>query len=239
MYVNSNFFIGLGDIDFNNNLRIKSLLGFLEDAGGIHSNKVGYGLLDIPEKKRSWVLIAWKVKLFKRPHYAETLRIKTWSCSIEKLYAIRDFEIYNENNEKIGIATSKWVCFDTDKMTFIRIEKELIDAYGVEKEKVFEDDIEKLKEPSSYISSCSIKITKNLIDVNRHVHNLNYIDFASQLYPYEVMEEATNIEVMYKKEIKENETIKCFYGIEDDNHYVVIKSEDEKIIHAIIKLNSL
>ena len=67
MFVEHNFFVGLEDIDFNNNLKIKSLLGFLEDIGGIHSNIVGYGLLDIPVKKRSWILINWKVKIFKRP----------------------------------------------------------------------------------------------------------------------------------------------------------------------------
>ena len=77
MFVEHNFFVGLEDIDFNNNLKIKSLLGFLEDVGGIHSNIVGYGLLDIPVKKRSWILINWKVKIFKRPRYAENLKIIT------------------------------------------------------------------------------------------------------------------------------------------------------------------
>ncbi len=238
MYVEHNFFVGLADIDFNNNLKIKSLLEYLEDTGGIHSNKVGYGLLDIPKKKRSWVLIAWKVKILKRPHYAEVLRIKTWSCEIKKIYAIREYEIYNEAGEKVAIASSKWVCFDTDKMSMTKIDENLIKAYDSEKERVFDGEIKKLSEPSSYISNCQIKISKDLIDVNRHVHNLNYIDFASQLFPYEVMHNATNIEVMYKKEIKENDVIKCFYGIEDDAHYVVIKNEDESIIHAIIKLSN-
>lgn len=32
MYIEHNFFVGLSDIDFNNNLKIKSLLGYLEDA---------------------------------------------------------------------------------------------------------------------------------------------------------------------------------------------------------------
>ena len=42
MYVEHKFFVGLRDIDFKNNLKIKSLLSFLEDVGGIHSNIVGY-----------------------------------------------------------------------------------------------------------------------------------------------------------------------------------------------------
>lgn len=75
-----------------------------------------------------------------------------------------------------------------------------------------------------------------MIDVNGHVHNLNYIDFASQILPYEVMQNATNIEVMYKKEIKEFTNVKCFYTKTENEHFVTIKSEDEKELHAIIKL---
>lgn len=42
MYIEQKFFVGLRDIDFKNNLKIKSLLSFLEDVGGTHSNIVGY-----------------------------------------------------------------------------------------------------------------------------------------------------------------------------------------------------
>ena len=78
MFVEHEFFIGLRDIDFQNNLKIKSMFSFLEDIGGIHSNIAGYGLLDIPEKHKSWILLNWKLKFIRRPHYAETLKIKTW-----------------------------------------------------------------------------------------------------------------------------------------------------------------
>jgi medium-chain acyl-[acyl-carrier-protein] hydrolase len=237
MYVEHSFFIGFRDIDYKNNIKIKSMLSFLEDVGGIHSNKVGYGLLDIPKKKRSWILLNWKVKFIRRPHYAETLRIKTWTRAMDKLYAYRDFEVYDENNKIVALASSKWVCVNTEKMSVIKIEDALIDAYTLENEYVFEDEIEKLKEPESYIDSCKIKITRDMIDVNGHVHNLNYIDFVSQILPYEVMQNAKNVEVMYKKEIKENDIIKCSYAKINDTYYAVIKSEDEKNLHAIIKIS--
>lgn len=204
--------------------------------GGVHSNKVGYGLLDIPIKHRSWILLNWQVKILQRPKYGETLRVKTWSCKMEKLYAIRDYEIYNEKNEKVVIATSKWVCVDTEKKSIIRIEDDIRNAYTVEDKKVFDEEIKKIEEPSNYIDECIVKVSKDQIDVNGHVHNLNYIDYASQVLPYETMQKATSIEVMYKKEIKENDIIKCLYAMQDDASYVTIKSEDEKVLHAIIRL---
>lgn len=209
----------------------------MEDAGGVHSNKVGYGLLDIPKKKRSWILLNWKVKIIKRSKYSETLKVKTWSCGMDRLYAIRDFEVFNENNELVVIASSKWVCCDTEKMAITKIDDDIKNAYTIEPRTVFDDKIEKLKEPNEFINSLTIEITKDMLDVNNHVHNLNYIDFASHILPYEIMQNASNIEVMYKKEITEMSNIKCLYSIENDAHIVTIKSEDEKILHAIIKLS--
>ena len=69
-----------------------------------------------------------------------------------------------------------------------------------------------------------------------HVHNINYIDFMTQIVPIEVMQNAKMIEVLYKKEIRNVNQVKCFYGIQNDEHYAVIKSEDEKTIHAIIRM---
>jgi medium-chain acyl-[acyl-carrier-protein] hydrolase len=237
MVVEQKFFIGLRDIDFKNNLKIKSMLSFLEDVGGIHSNKVGYGLLDIPEKKRSWILLNWKVKFLRRPHYAETLNVTTWATGMDRLYAYRDFEVYDEEGKTVAIASSKWVCFDTEKMAIAKIDDVLGNAYTTEEKHVFDTPIEKLKEQENYSDSCEIKITKDMIDVNGHVHNLNYIDFVSQIMPYSVMQNAMNVEVLYKKEIKEDAIIKCLYKQEDDVSYAVIKSQDETVLHAIIKIS--
>jgi len=236
MYIEHEFFVGLRDIDFKNNLKIKSMLSFFEDVGGIHSNKVGYGLLDIPQKKRSWILINWKVQFIRRPHYSENIRVKTWARGMDRLYAFRDFEVFDEDNNLIAIASSKWVCFDTDKMSVTRINDDIRNAYTIEDKKVFEEEIIKLTVPENSISNCEIIITKDMIDVNEHVHNLDYIDFASQIFPYEVMQEATNIEVMYKKEIKYGDKIKGFYSIDGNEHIVTIKNDDETVIHAIIKI---
>ena len=43
--------------------------------GGEHSNKVGYGALDIDKTGLSWILLDWKVQVIKRPIYSEELKI--------------------------------------------------------------------------------------------------------------------------------------------------------------------
>ena len=237
MYVEHNFFVGFRDVDFKNKLKIKSALSYLEDIGGIHSNIAGYGLLDIERNKKTWVLIDWKLEFIRRPNYSENLRVKTWSNGVEKIYALRDFYMYDENNEIVAKATSKWVLIDIENKTISKLTDEVMNAYTVEPEKAFEGKIEKLKEPENYINSVKVKITKDMLDVNGHVHNINYIDFVTQVMPLEIMQNAKIVGVHYKKEIRNEDVIKCYYGIKDNNYYSVIKSEDDKIVHAILRIS--
>ena len=75
-----------------------------------------------------------------------------------------------------------------------------------------------------------------MIDINGHVHNLDYLDLAYKALPEEVYKKEFKIlDIMYKKEIKLDETVKCFYSNENGVHTVSIKSEDEKFLHSIIR----
>ena len=49
--------------------------------------------------------------------------------------------------------------------------------------------------------------------------------------------EFNNVEIMYKKEIKLGEAVKCNYTKLGKENIITIKSEDEKVLHAIVKLS--
>ena len=234
MYIDHIFYIGFRDIDFQNKLKIKSMFSYLEDIAGMHSNLAGYGVYDIPRIRKSWVLINWKLEFIQKPSYADTIKIKTWSRNMDKHFAYRDFLVYDIKGEVIAKASSKWILINVADLSICKLNDEMKDEYEIEQDQVFEEDFSKFKDTGNYINSCDVQITKDMIDINGHVHNLDYLDFASRVVPQEVMENATKVEVLYKKEIKETDSVKCFYSKEGDTHYAVLKSSDEKILHAII-----
>jgi len=240
MFVEHDVFIGLRDVGNNNKVTNTALLSYLEDAGGVHSSLVGYGLNDIPNVKKSWVLIGWKIQINKRPKYGDKISIKTWSRGVEKIYAYRDFHILDENKNIIGIATSKWVLIDIEKGKITRIGQEVMDSYTVEETNVFDElDLEKITEPNSYIDSTTFTVNRSLIDVNQHLHNIYFMDIANEVLPMEIYKNAefNNIRMMCKKEIKLGDTVKVFYDVNDKEHTIVIKNETEDCLHAIIKLS--
>lgn len=238
MQITHNFTIGFTDIDKSNKATNKAILNFLENTAGIHSSLVGQGLKDIYKNNMSWLVLAWKLKIIKRPEYNDTIQIKTWSKNHDKLYAYRNFEILDSNNEIIGVASSKWLCVNPSDLKIIKLTDEILCGYESEDISVLDDETNyKLDIPTEYLNKCEYKITKNMLDIYDHVHNTFYLDFVEEVIPEELSaNEFSNIEIMYKKQILGKGNVQVFYSKIEEDHYIVIKSEDEKILHTIIKM---
>ena len=216
------------------------MLRILEDIACSHSDQNGFGINDISRTHLSWFLLAWKVKILKRCPYASTLTVHTWASNSNKFQTYRDFEVYDENNELICRASSKWTLIDISKGNITRITDKIMTPYAPEPtHHTFENfEIDKLLEPTEFTSEYIYKTQRRDIDVNEHMHNLNYLSLAYEALPEEVYlsPECNNIEIMYKKGIKFGDTVKCLYSFMDNSHFVTMKSEDDKTLYAIVKL---
>lgn len=239
MFVEHSFYVGLSDVNILMELTNTSLLKYLENIASMHSEMAGTGFTDMNKTRRSWVLLSWKVEVKKRPLINDSLTIKTWSRKIDKFYAYRDFEVRNQYEEVVAIASSKWVFIDIDKEKIVKVTQDVIDSYKQEPISVFEEEeFGKLHEPEVQINKSNFKATRSLIDINKHLHNVYYMDIAKEGMPEEISfsNELNYFEVMYKKEIKLGDIVKSIYSKQDDYHYITIKSEDESVLHSVIKL---
>ena len=241
MILENEYTVKLSEIGKENKVTNKAILSYLEDIGGIHSNIAGYGVFEIAQTNLSWILLGWRLQVIRRPKYAEKVKIKTWSKGVVKFYTYRDFEIYDEQGNLIIKASSKWVLLDIEKGKIVRIGPEIMDKYQPETEMAVFDtnEFDKFKEPEEYQYEKEYTVRRADIDVNNHMHNLNYIELANEALPEETYRGAlfNDVRITYKKEIKIGETVKCKYVFKDNQHIVVVKSGDEKTIHAIIEMN--
>lgn len=231
--------VNIENIGVSNLITNKGFLSILENVACRHSDIVGFGINDIPTTHLSWILLAWKVKILKRVTYGTELTVKTWAKCANKFQTCRDFEVLDESGDIVCIATSKWTLINTEKESIERITDDIIEHYNPEAKNVFEDsEIEKLFEPETHSSEYIYTTQRRDIDVNHHMHNLNYLSLAYEALPLDVYNssECNNIEIMYKKGITLEDTVKCLYTSSNQSHFVTIKSEDEKFLHAIVKL---
>lgn len=238
MIYKEKFKIGLKDVGKFNKIKNRAILECLEDIGGYHSDLAGYGVNEIETTKLSWILLDWKLEVKNRPTYGDELNIHTWARGINKFFTYRDYEIYNQKGEICAIATSKWVLINITNGKLARITEEIIEKYNPENKKIFPGELEKINIPDVFDSTIDYKVIRKDIDINKHMHNLYYLDLAYEALPEDIYEQRpfNNVRIIYKKEIKLGDEIHCKYAKEDNKNIVVIKSSDDSVVHAVIEL---
>lgn len=241
MKFEKSYIIDIRDIGTDARINNYSFLSFLEQIASTHSSIAGYGVNDIKTKQKAWILMDWKLKVFDRPKYGEKITIKTWARPVGKyaFFTYRDFEVYC-HNEKIAIATSKWVLIDTNTKKVTKITDEIFKLYKPEDNCVFEEkDIDKLKEEEDKELKLIYDVKRADIDMIKHMHNLNYLKVAYECLPDDsyFSEEKSNVRIMYKHQILLGDKVKCYYSNKNNKEIVTLKSEDDKVLHAIIELS--
>lgn len=239
MIYTEKFKIPLKDIGKDNKIKNRAVLEILENIACYHSDLVGYGVNNIKETKVTWILLDWKLKVINRPTYGQVLTVNTWGKGMNKFFTYRDYEIYDNNNNLCAIATSKWALIDTEKGKMSRLTENIINAYKPEKKTVFEENsLDKVKIPEEFSNTIKYEVIRKDIDINKHMHNLYYLDLAYEALPDEIYNKRPfdYVRITYKKEIKLGEKVKCKYVEQDGKYVIVIKSEDETVIHAIVEL---
>lgn len=234
------YYVGVKDIGIKNQMTNYGFLSILEEIASTHSDKVGYGVNDIEEKKKVWLLMDWKLQVFERPTYGTIVKVKTWARPITKrpFSTYRDFEVF-DGEKRVAIATSKWVLFDLETNKIAKITDDIIKLYKPEDEKVFkEDEIEKLKEIQVSNEFIDYEVKRADIDVNKHMHNLNYLKLAYEVLPENIYlsNEKNEIRIMYKHQILLGDKVKCYYNNIENKDIITIKSKDDNILHAIVEL---
>lgn len=237
---NYDYTIKYSDVGVDNKLTLKALVDTLQEAAVAHSEKAGFGVNNMKKTHLAWLLLDWKVQVFSYPHSNEKITVSTWPKSFDKIYSYRDFKIYDNKNNVIAQASSKWFAIDTITKKIRKMTSEIVSSYGEPVTvSVFDEPLKnKLIIPNDLKLNFNYTIQRRDLDTNKHVNNLNYIDFAFETLPDSIYNSTTfyNLEVVYKKEIKFGENIRCYYSFEDNKHIVTIKSEDDLIVHAIVKL---
>ena len=179
--------IGFTDIDKNNLIKNRAIIKILENAGGMHSDSIKCGYTDIEETGKGWVILAWKIKVLSIPKYNTEVETHTWVRDINKIFTYRDYKMYDEDGNLAAIATSKWAMIDVKRGKIAEITSKIEEDYQPEDISVFEErKIDKLAEPETVILKRDCPVLRGDIDMNGHVHNVNYLNYAYETLPAEV-----------------------------------------------------
>ena len=240
MKLEQKFFVGAFDVDAEKKITNAALLEILSDMSMLHGAVSGQTKTD-RRSDISWVVLGWRMKVYRRPNMFSTLRAVTWARDYNKVRAGRDYIIYDEDDNIVVKATAEWVALDVATGRFLRITPELVAPFDPEPENsLFPDytfpSIRHLDmEPQI---SGEMEINRMMFDYNGHVHNCVYQNLAEQILPEEQYRRRFNeVVILYKLEITNQEKVLLEYSVEDDRHVVAVRQIPDNKLHAIVMMS--
>lgn len=227
--------VSLVDVDNNLKLSKKGILRLLQEAANLASTEGGYGISNMNETGRTWVLLYWRIKSLKDVSFNDEITIKTWADFSKNIYSNRSFEVYS-NNELIAIADSKWVFVDSVNHSIQKITDDIINTYGQEDKKLFDSELkQRIKFSESAVNTFNYTTLKRDLDGNHHVNNITFYDLGLEGLSEELKDiNFSEISIIFKKEIMYKDNVSCFYEKKDNEHIVYIYSTQTSTLHGVV-----
>jgi len=220
-------------VDFKRQLTPVSLFGFLQESAWRHANSRGFGWERLAERNEYWVLAKVHVLIDRMPTWPDKIRCETWGKAPELLTAFRDFEFFDANNQPLIRATSSWHILDMQThrpktLTNFADDFPFVDRHAIA------DKPQKIK-PSTSDSERSTVYTVHPgdIDLNQHVNNTKYVQWAMDSISFDFQKQhlLREISVNFLSESSLGETyfIETFQNELTFTHFILSEKDSRKI----------
>ena len=198
------------DVDGRGHCRPSALLGHLQEAATLAAERGGFGrdrLLQ--ECDGFWMLARLWYRLERPLHWDETITIRTWHRGARTALMYRDFDIW-AGEEKVGEAVSGWVLADMSTRKLLRLGSisvlENTDGGELCKDII----LSKLRLPKEMEQVERRKMRYSDTDINDHVNNTRYADFACDVLGMEQLPEGmflASMQLGYTAECRAGEEV--------------------------------
>ena len=195
-----NYILRYYEKDLNKNLKLVSILNFMQDVAAMHAEANGFGASFIFSKNLAWFVLKYKLNILENINDLDEIEIKTESRGIARLFAYRDFYFYNKG-KLFARAASQWALVDFYSKKIVKPQE----ALSLPDYQKREDDLEFEKIPpiEKPAFTKEFRIRFDDIDINKHVNNANYPAWALECLPFDFRNSHSpkSVDIYYKKDI--------------------------------------
>ena len=221
------------DVQPNGNIKISSLMKYLQKAAGDDIDKTPLEFLSLASNNIAFVLTKVNLKILKEIKFRDELTIISHPRKVRGAIFPRDF-IVKVNNETRAVVKSMWVLIDLEKRTILR--PSAIDSIGdlpPSEEDLFElEDVRRIIDENSLSRTDVLRVQYSQLDMNNHLNNTFYSDFIFNLIDKNKLSSDAGmyLQINYKSEARLGDTLNINY-CENDNEYdfSAVNLENDKI----------
>jgi len=171
------------EVDWRGRLSILTIFNFMQEAASKHAEALGVSIQQLLEENYTWLLSRLKIKMNAYPGWTDQLDVYTWPSGTQSLFALRDFRFKDQNNHSVGAALSAWLIIDTQKRRPVRIASFVERLKPIEGDHILSDTLNKLSQRETYKFERKFQVRHRDLDINQHVNNASYVEWAIESIP--------------------------------------------------------
>jgi acyl-ACP thioesterase len=167
------------------NLKFTTILHYLQDAAEQDATRLGVGLAELSARGMIWVLARIHVRLKRYPMLGDTVHVHSWPVGWQRLYALRDFLLTGANGTPFAVASSAWLVLRAADLRPLRPKDHLPDI-PLHNQRSCPLDLKPMSEPADVAHASSFDVRMHDLDINRHVNNAIYAEWALESVPHDL-----------------------------------------------------
>lgn len=205
---NKEYIVKYHDCSNNDFIDFGQLIRYTQETSTLHAQDVGCGSEYLNENKCGWVLLENHCKVNEYLKVGDKFNIRTWVNSMDRLYAIRHYEIKDMNGNIILQSYTKWILYSFERVRPIKIPQEVNDMFIYSTEKTINiDNIEFEKEQSDTCKTENSIVLYKDVDTNWHMNNVSYITTVMDIMEKKFLDlyEVSECKVEYRHQLLHND----------------------------------
>ena len=233
--LNTRFQVRYSETNLYNRLKLSNLFLYMQDVAAKHAAQYHFGFDDLAVYDVFWVLSRVWIKINRLPETDDTINVITWPRGTYKLFALRDFKIYDDNSTEIGYATTSWLIVNKD--SFRPQKPVLLDGLVYpDIEPALPENAPKVNISDDNVHSYHHTARFSDLDVNNHVNNSRYVDW--------LLDALTNNEndfkecefmINFNSQISQGDMLDIYrHQNSDSEFYLEGKSENRSVVTAYL-----
>ena len=191
-------------------LKSSCVLYFVQEMAGRHFDRMAL-TADLEYKNLIWVIIRHRLQVTRLPQKGETIRLETWPMPTTRTAYPRSVVAYDEMGQELFRSITLWVLMDRSTRAMVLPGKSGILVPGILRGN-------ELPAPGSLAPArCSVSARRRVcfsdLDVNDHMNNCRYLEWAGDLLPaaFHKNHAIKDVTMCYLGEAREGDELTLFW----------------------------
>ena len=183
---------------------VQTMCNYLQEVAANHAARLGVSIHQLFTQKLAWVLSRLHVLIKRYPRWGESVIVETWPSDAQGKYALRDFLIFDHNSQIIARAVASYMVVDLQKMQPVKIPDFILVIQRPERARALNSTFPKLPPVHQIDMEKAFNVRFSDLDVNHHVNNVRYIEWAAETIPINIWQtyQIQELEISFHSETK-------------------------------------